>query len=86
LISTPRPPRRDAFSNSLFEAGHRQGPRPCIGKARLVIAQNCRQSHHIYGKQGSIVRLSVPIHGNQPLKTGLAKHLLKLASIDPDDI
>ncbi|WP_453943490.1 type II toxin-antitoxin system HicA family toxin [Bradyrhizobium sp. USDA 372] len=27
-------------------------------------------SHHIYGKPGSIVRLSVPIHGNKPLKTG----------------
>ena len=41
-------------------------------------------SHHIYGKQGSIVRLSVPIHGNQPLKTGLLKHLLKLAGIPED--
>jgi predicted RNA binding protein YcfA (HicA-like mRNA interferase family) len=28
-------------------------------------------SHHIYGKSGSIVRLSVPIHGSKPLKTGL---------------
>jgi len=28
-------------------------------------------SHHIYGKTGSIVRLSIPIHGNKPLKTGL---------------
>lgn len=24
-------------------------------------------SHHIYGKPGSVVRLSIPIHGNQPL-------------------
>ena len=38
-------------------------------------------SHHIYGKRGSIVRLSVPIHGNRPLKTGLLKHLLKMANI-----
>jgi predicted RNA binding protein YcfA (HicA-like mRNA interferase family) len=28
-------------------------------------------SHHIYGKAGSIVRLSIPIHGNKALKTGL---------------
>ncbi|MBI4749846.1 MAG: type II toxin-antitoxin system HicA family toxin [Acidobacteria bacterium] len=28
-------------------------------------------SHHIYGKAGLPVRISVPIHGNQPLKTGL---------------
>lgn len=40
-------------------------------------------SHHIYGKPGSIVRLSVPIHGNKPLKTGLLRHLAKLAEI-PD--
>jgi predicted RNA binding protein YcfA (HicA-like mRNA interferase family) len=32
-------------------------------------------SHHIYGKDGSIVRLSVPIHGNAPLKTGLLNHI-----------
>jgi predicted RNA binding protein YcfA (HicA-like mRNA interferase family) len=38
-------------------------------------------SHHLYGKYGSDVRLSVPIHGNQPLKTGLLKRLLKLAGM-----
>jgi len=26
-------------------------------------------SHHIYGKAGSAVRLSVPIHSNKPLKS-----------------
>jgi predicted RNA binding protein YcfA (HicA-like mRNA interferase family) len=30
-------------------------------------------SHYIYGKSGSVVRLSVPIHGNKPLKTGLLR-------------
>ena len=25
-------------------------------------------SNHIYGKPGSTVRLSIPIHGNKPLK------------------
>jgi predicted RNA binding protein YcfA (HicA-like mRNA interferase family) len=43
-------------------------------------------SHHIYGKSGSIVRLSVPIHGNKPLKTGLLRHLAKLAEISDDDL
>jgi predicted RNA binding protein YcfA (HicA-like mRNA interferase family) len=33
-------------------------------------------SHHIYGKSGNIVRLSIPIHGNKPLKIGLLKYLL----------
>lgn len=39
-------------------------------------------SHHIYGKLGSIVRLSVPIHGNKPLKLGLLKHLVKMAGLE----
>jgi predicted RNA binding protein YcfA (HicA-like mRNA interferase family) len=43
-------------------------------------------SHHIYGKTGSTVRLSIPIHGNQPLKTGLLRHLAKLADISDEDI
>jgi predicted RNA binding protein YcfA (HicA-like mRNA interferase family) len=43
-------------------------------------------SHHIYGKAGSIVRLSVPVHGNKPLKTGLLRHLAKLAEIPDAEI
>jgi predicted RNA binding protein YcfA (HicA-like mRNA interferase family) len=43
-------------------------------------------SHHIYGKRGSTVRLSVPIHGSQPLKTGLLKHLLKMAGLSDKDL
>ena len=42
-------------------------------------------SHHIYGKSGSVVRLSVPIHGNKPLKTGLLRHLMKLAELSDED-
>ena len=43
-------------------------------------------SHHIYGKSGNIVRLSIPIHGNTPLKLGLQKHLLKMAGLEEADI
>ena len=43
-------------------------------------------SHHIYGKQGSNVRLSIPVHGNQTLKTGLLKHLMKLAELTEKDL
>ena len=43
-------------------------------------------SHHIYGKTGSVARLSIPIHGNHPLKTGLLRHLMKLADIGEDEI
>ena len=41
-------------------------------------------SHHVYGKPGSAVRISVPIHGNAPLKVGLARHLLKMAGLPPE--
>jgi predicted RNA binding protein YcfA (HicA-like mRNA interferase family) len=43
-------------------------------------------SHHIYGKKGSVVRLSIPVHGNQPLKAGLLKHLTKLAELSEQDL
>lgn len=43
-------------------------------------------SHHIYGKTGSIVRLSIPVHGNAPLKLGLLRHLLKMADLQESDL
>jgi predicted RNA binding protein YcfA (HicA-like mRNA interferase family) len=43
-------------------------------------------SHHIYGKSGSTVRRSVPIHGNKPLKMELLRHPAKLAEISDDDL
>jgi predicted RNA binding protein YcfA (HicA-like mRNA interferase family) len=43
-------------------------------------------SHHIYGKPGSIVRLTIPIHGNRPLKIGLLRHLAKLAEIEVEGL
>jgi predicted RNA binding protein YcfA (HicA-like mRNA interferase family) len=45
-----------------------------------------RGSHHIYTRPGSIVRLSVPVHGNAALKAGLALHLLKQAGLTPEDV
>ena len=43
-------------------------------------------SHHIYGRPGSGVRLSIPIHGSRPLKTGLLRHLAKLAEIPDEEL
>ncbi len=43
-------------------------------------------SHHIYTKPGMPVRLSVPIHSNEPLKIGLLRHLLKQADLFEGDI
>ena len=43
-------------------------------------------SHHIYGKAGSEVRISVPIHKNQTLKTGLLRHFMKMAGLTESDL
>jgi predicted RNA binding protein YcfA (HicA-like mRNA interferase family) len=43
-------------------------------------------SHHIYGKSGSVVRLSIPIHGSKALKLGLLRHLAKLAEIPDEEL
>jgi predicted RNA binding protein YcfA (HicA-like mRNA interferase family) len=37
------------------------------------------------GKDGSAVRLSVPIHSNKPLKKGLLLHLIKMAGLSEKD-
>jgi len=59
--------------------------------ARIVeqhgwVLKRINGSHHIYSRKGSIVRLSIPIHGNQPLKIGLLKYLLKMSNIDEDEV
>ena len=43
-------------------------------------------SHHIYGKAGVNIRLSIPVHANQPLKTVLLRHLLKLSGLAEKDL
>jgi predicted RNA binding protein YcfA (HicA-like mRNA interferase family) len=59
--------------------------------ARLVERRGWRLlrisgSHHIYGRADSIVRLSIPIHGNRPLKIGLLRHLAKLAELPEEEV
>jgi predicted RNA binding protein YcfA (HicA-like mRNA interferase family) len=45
--------------------------------------QRVNGSHHVYAKAGSPVRISVPNHGNESLKVGLQRHLMKLAGLLP---
>ena len=45
--------------------------------------QRINGSHHIYSKAGTPIRISVPIHGNESLKIGLQRHLMKLAGLLP---
>jgi predicted RNA binding protein YcfA (HicA-like mRNA interferase family) len=39
-------------------------------------------SHHIYGKEGNRIRLTIPVHGAAPLKPGLCRHLARQAGIE----
>jgi predicted RNA binding protein YcfA (HicA-like mRNA interferase family) len=43
-------------------------------------------SHHVYGREDSGARLTVPIHADQPLKMGLLHHLAKTAGLSEDDL
>ena len=43
-------------------------------------------SHHIYGKPGSDIRISLPIHRNQAVKVGLLRHFMKVADLTEKDL
>ena len=43
-------------------------------------------SHYIYGREGSTVRLSIPVHESHPLKAGLLRHLMKMAEVSEEDL
>lgn len=43
-------------------------------------------SHDIYGRPGSIVRLSIPVHGNQAISPDLEHHLMKSAALTGRDL
>jgi predicted RNA binding protein YcfA (HicA-like mRNA interferase family) len=45
-----------------------------------------RGSHHIYGKQGCKERISIPMHGEKPLMTGLLIKFSKIAGIERSEI
>jgi predicted RNA binding protein YcfA (HicA-like mRNA interferase family) len=43
-------------------------------------------SHHVFTKAGRKERISLPVHGNKPLKTGLLNHLMKIAEIREEEL
>ncbi len=48
--------------------------------------QRVKGSHHIYGRRGEENKISVPVHGNKPLKSGLLHHFMKVAGIEEEDL
>jgi predicted RNA binding protein YcfA (HicA-like mRNA interferase family) len=43
-------------------------------------------SHHVYMKTGNPSRISIPVHGNEDLKTGLLKHFMKMVGMVEDEL
>jgi len=43
-------------------------------------------SHCIYVRQGSNLRITVPIQGNQDLKIGLQRAIMKLAGVTEEEL
>lgn len=43
-------------------------------------------SHHIYGMDGCIIRITVPVHDNPALKPGLQHHMLQSAGLTENDL
>ncbi len=60
---------------------HRQRMLPAAREKRLATQADQKGSHHIYGKPGERALIVVPVHGNQSLKPGLQRAILKLASL-----
>ncbi len=45
-----------------------------------------RGSHHVYMKPGQKERISVPVHGDRDLKTGLLKAVMKIAGLGDGEL
>ena len=59
------------------------GKRLCkLLEQRGWVLKRIQGSHHIYTRLGSSARISVPVHGNTALKSGLLRSLMKIADID----
>lgn len=48
--------------------------------------QRIKGSHHVYGRIGEENKISVPVHGNKPLKIGLLNYFMKVAGLRETDL
>lgn len=76
----PSPTSR--FSKWPCEKLFRQGTLPPVEQNGWQL-KRIKGSHPIYGKPGERALIVVPVHGNQSLKPGLQRAVLKLAGIEP---
>lgn len=50
------------------------------------VLDRIKGSHHIMSKEGEDAILTIPVHGNKPLKIGLLKALMKQARLSEVDL
>jgi predicted RNA binding protein YcfA (HicA-like mRNA interferase family) len=50
------------------------------------VFQRINGSHHIYTKPGNRFTISVPVHGNQSLKPGLQRKIMRIAGLTDADL
>jgi len=63
------------------------GKRMCqILKSKGWTLARITGSHHIYIKEGQNSRITVPVHGNQDLKQGLQRAIMRLVDIENDEL
>ena len=61
------------------------GPEMCrLVEANGWVLQRIKGSHHIYSKPGERKIISIPVHGNRDLKTGLASRIARDAGVEID--
>ena len=57
-----------------------------VVQRRGWILARIQGSHHVFTMPGRRERIVIPIHGNQPLKQGLLRSLMKIAGLREDDL
>lgn len=66
---------------------HVSGPEMCrILERQGWILSRIRGGHHIYNRPGARRPIPVPIHGNQSLKTGTQRSIMREAGLTDDDL
>ncbi len=57
-----------------------------LAEGKGWILARVRGGHHIYVQEGRMERLVIPIRGNQSLKMGLQRALMKLVPVGDEEL
>lgn len=57
-----------------------------LAESKGWVLSRIKGSHHVYTKEGRTERVVIPIHGNQVLKIGLQRSLMKIIPVSEDEL